>query len=58
MDVYNVTFACLQHDDQSEERSLERIWIIRVASEIAFQHLHPDTGGLAHSRGAQFALCH
>ena len=29
----------------------ERIWIKRVASEIVFQPLHPDTGALLHSRG-------
>ena len=27
-----------------------------MASDIVFQPLHPDTGALSHSRGAQFAL--
>ena len=36
MDVCDVRFSCWQHDDQSEEHPLERMWIIRVASEIAF----------------------
>ena len=33
----------------------ERIWINRVASETVFQPLHPVSGSLLHSRGAQFA---
>ena len=42
----------------------ERIWINRVASEIVFQSLYPDTGALLHSMGAQLssrillARCH
>ena len=32
----------------------ERIWINRVASEIVFQPLHPDTGALLRARGADF----
>ena len=41
MDVCDVRFSCRQHDDQSEEHPRERIWIIRVASEIAFQPSRP-----------------
>ena len=51
MDVCDVGFTCRQHhDDQTAEHPIERIWIIRVASEIAFRPSHPDTGALLHWR--------
>merc|ERR1712136_735327 len=38
-----------QHDDQSEQQDREGAnWINRVASEIVFQPLHPDTGAPVH----------
>ena len=42
--------------DEDGFRPSQRSWIRRVASDSGCQPLHPDTGALLRSRGAQFYI--
>ena len=37
-----------QHDGQSKEHPLERVWILMWPARLAFSLLHPDTGAPLH----------